>query len=365
MSDRPGPHASQPRFGTLRRGLSLLALLPLLAGIALIPAFLAGALPGMLAPATYVGLVGLAVLVGSAAVPGGHLAVPISGLVASAASGAWIYAQAQVPDVSMADLTGAWASLPRAGALPSGSWSLLIAVPAALVLLWSTVRGEDPLPMDPGDRGLLEGLPGRPALFGLVALLVGIAGTLFAGSTFLEKIAVVAPIFEEYAKLGVALLLLASLGLSRGGPAFALGSLSGLAFALLEHHLTYSSETELMFLVRGLFHTLAAGLSALVYVHLRRRENLAPGVGWFAIAPSALVHAANNVFAVGTALAGLIVELPDWFSPLVGSIFVATLVVLVIVTFGTPQAVAGRIERGWHRLNGEADRVRSRLAGPR
>lgn len=348
------PDASRSR--PLRRLGYSLALLPLLAGLALLPLFLQGRLDGLLAAPVYGGLLALTVLVGSLVRPEADWAVPLAALVGLAAAAGGLWLSRPLPLIDAAHIAAAWRLDVAGPGLPAW-WPLVLAVPPVLVLLVETVRGETPLPAESGLGGL-EGLAGRPAVFGLVLLVFGVAGTLFAGSTVLEKVAVVAPIFEEYAKLGVGLLALTALGLSRGAPAFAAGALAGLAFGLLEHGVTYSSESQALFVVRALFHTLAAGLSALVYVHLRRRETLAPGAGWLAIAPSALVHAANNVTAIVVGIGNAVGTLPaDWLSVVFGGLFVSVLAAAAALTVLRPEPLCGRIADLWTRLNSHGRRV--------
>lgn len=342
----------------MHRLCSLLAAAVFGLGLALLPAFLTGVLPASLAAPTYVALVALLVLVGWPAIPEGHPSVPAVALLVLVAGIVWWTRRGSLALVDPAAVLAAW-QLEASSAGLRAWWPLLVAVPAGLLVLAGALRGEHPLPAIHGTRGWLEDLPGRADLFGLSALGFGIAGTLFAGSTFLEKVAVVAPIFEEYAKLGLALLVLAALSLSSGASAYALGALSGLAFGLLEHAVTYSGETQLMFVVRGLFHALAAGLSGLIYVHLRRREELAPGVGWFAIAPAALVHAANNVSAVVVAIARAMRAVPGGpISESLSLVFLSALVALGLWTALRPARPVALIEEAWHRLNGEIDRPR-------
>ncbi len=341
----------------MRRLIHITAAIPVLVGLALLAPFLDGSLAARLAAPVYLVLLSASILVGSLAARQTHPAVPAAGALGLVSSGAWLWVRAPASLPPMETIASSWRlGLPAGGGVPTW-WPLVLALPAGLIVLLETVRGEPELPVDEGARGWLEGLPGRADLFGLSMLGVGVAGTLFAGSTFLEKVAVVAPIFEEYAKLGVALLVLTALGLSRSGPAFSLGILSGLAFGLMEHAVTYPAESTSMFVVRGFFHALAAGLSALVYVHLRRREGLAPGAAWFAIAPSALVHAANNVAAVVIAIAEAMGTAGTvWISGMLSIAFVAMLAVLAIVTGLRPGRSCDVIESFWHRFNGEIDR---------
>lgn len=351
---RPDPTA---RGASLRRLSRALAVGVFVLGLFLLPVFLTGGWPAGLAAPTYVVLVAATVALGWPSIREGHPAVLASSLAVLAAGSAWGLSRGPPPD-AIASIAQAWQQL-VAGVGFQTWWPLAIAGPAGLTVLAGVLRGEGPLPVHEGTRGWLEGLPGHTDLFGLSAFGFGVAGTLFAGSTFVEKIAVVAPIFEEYAKLGLALLVLTALGLSSGASAYALGALSGLSFGLLEHAVTYSGETQLMFLVRGLFHALAAGLSGLVYVHLRNREDLAPGVGWFAIAPAALVHAANNVSALVVAIARAMRALPAGpVSESLSLVFVLTLVALALRTWLRPGRTVATIEAWWHRLNGEIDRPR-------
>jgi hypothetical protein len=350
----PGSAGDEVPLG--RRLARRLAVLPFLIGFLLAPAFLTGAWPADLTLPTYVGLVAATVLVGWLAPPRGQPSVGLVALGGLAVALAWGLPRARTPKVGVDGLLVAWRGMGSAAGLGQ-VWPLALIAPAGLLVVVQALRGEGELPAIRGERGFLEGLPGRAGLFGLSVLGFGVAGTLFAGSTFLEKVAVVAPIFEEYAKLGLALLVLTALGLSSGASAYALGALSGIAFGLVEHHVTYSTEAQAMFVVRVLFHGLAAALSALIYVHLRRREDLAPGAAWFAIAPAALVHAANNVSAIVVSLARAMRAMPPLpISEALGAIFIATLIGMALITGFRPQRTVAVIEEAWHRINGQIDR---------
>jgi hypothetical protein len=130
-------------------------------------------------------------------------------------------------------------------------------------------------------------------------------------SHFFVQVVLGAPLFEEMLKFGLALLLVAWLpartsrlvaGVLTVTVALALGA----GFGILEHWVTYRAESNLSYLWRVVFHSGSTGLSALLYSFVA--SSFEVRTRWLALAPSILLHYANNagsVFLVPvTAVAG-------------------------------------------------------------
>lgn len=123
----------------------------------------------------------------------------------------------------------------------------------------------------------------------------------------LVVIALVAPVFEEAFKFGLALALVAGLaaGRARGvvlALRIAVAWAVGVSFGLAEHAFIYSDESDLAFLLRVLFHGLATGLSMSAFSILEGR--VAPARVWLCLAPAAFFHYAGNAGGVMLAPTG-------------------------------------------------------------
>lgn len=166
-------------------------------------------------------------------------------------------------------------------------------------------------PAPPGATGL-RAWPARRLRFGLLltlstALIVFLAMFQLTAGLFYHLI-IVAPIFEELFKFGLALTVASLLRLRAPLLRFAAGVLSGSAFGVLEHFVSYSTEPALLFADRVLFHSGATALSMVAFTVLESYPD--PAVRWVATVPATLVHAANNLAAVLVALLAVAVPVP-------------------------------------------------------
>lgn len=193
--------------------------------------------------------------------------------------------------------------------LPRYWFWFFIAVPTMIVLV-QRLRSAGALPTRIGPvPGGFPDLPANPVLFGLVAFLIGAIGTLFAGLTFFQKLVIVAPIFEENAKFGAAVIVLGVLRLRDTPSILALGFIAGACFGFLEHHVSYSTESDLQLVGRTLFHGFSAGLSVMVLVAFYRTFPGHISVRWLSTVPSIAVHSINNLGALLLALVALVFSL--------------------------------------------------------
>lgn len=152
--------------------------------------------------------------------------------------------------------------------------------------------------------GELRETPASPVYYGVICSFFGLWSILFAGIS-LQRVVIFAPIFEEVAKFGVALLVGSALfGRSlpaRIGVALVVGSL----FGVVEHVTTYPTETDSLYLFRTLFHMMTTVLSVTVYTKFEARAGRS--LQWVAPGYSILVHFFYNTFAVLSAVIGLAV----------------------------------------------------------
>ena len=149
----------------------------------------------------------------------------------------------------------------------------------------------------------------------LAATLLGIGFM----SVFLKQMDLVfqivlgAPLFEEFFKFGLALVVVAWIP---RGPTFwaalfplrmivALGA--GAGFGYLEHISTYAEEDTTIFLWRVAFHAVTTALSMATYSIFEKSGDAR--IRWFAVLPAAMVHYFNNAAAVVLGLLSTVVPI--------------------------------------------------------
>jgi hypothetical protein len=167
---------------------------------------------------------------------------------------------------------------------------------------------------------------------------LGFAGLLFlmgwigilAQRGVLRQLVVGAPVFEEMAKLGLALVVVALLRLRRVWLRWPLAWASGAGFGVLEHYLTYAGEPAFGFAERVAFHAGACGLSMTIFWLVEPLPD--PRVRWGSTLASTLLHWANNFGSVAIGVASVFVGGGDalglgWSLLVTGATFAATFVV--------------------------------------
>ncbi len=127
---------------------------------------------------------------------------------------------------------------------------------------------------------------------------------------FIIQVVLGAPIFEEFVKLGLALILGLVVAAMFGGLSgserwrhrgwllvmLPIALAVGAGFGIMEHALSYSEEGEFGRIWRIGFHASSTGLSmATLYAVASWRD---PRVRWFATLPAIIIHYANNASAV-------------------------------------------------------------------
>jgi len=172
-------------------------------------------------------------------------------------------------------------------------WIAGILLPAGILILIGSVINRDfrPYPKPTSIRQIAM----SPAYFGVVCTFFGLWAVLFVGIS-IQRIIIIAPIFEELLKFGVAILVGSVLFdrslLSRIGVAVVVGSL----FGLIEHSSTYPMEPDTVYVFRTLFHASSTVLSVGVYTLF---ESLGEDrLQWISIAYGTLIHFFYNTFTV-------------------------------------------------------------------
>lgn len=172
-------------------------------------------------------------------------------------------------------------------------WLAGIYAPSGLLMLVGVLRTRSLSPYPkPGSASTLVT---SPVYFGATCALFGFWAVLLVGFA-IQRVIVIAPIFEELLKFGVALLagsvLFDRSTAARIGTAIVVGSL----FGVVEHHTTYPTETDVAYLYRTLFHTSTTVLSVSVYTVFESRGETR--LQWLAPSYSMLLHFFSNTFAV-------------------------------------------------------------------
>lgn len=122
------------------------------------------------------------------------------------------------------------------------------------------------------------------------------------------QIVIGAPVFEEFVKFGVALLLVGAIPRGRAFALLAVVRVTvawavGAGFGWFEHAVSYPDEPREILVGRVLFHSGSTALSMAAFCALEVASDVR--LRWFATAPATLLHYANNVGAVG------LLALPD------------------------------------------------------
>jgi len=168
-----------------------------------------------------------------------------------------------------------------------------------------------------------------PLRYATILFLAGWTGILFQAG-FFQQVVFGAPVFEELAKFGPALILVTLLGVRSNWVRLPLAWLSGAAFGVMEHSVTYAQEPIWVFVERVLFHAGATGLSMLVYGALEGIADVR--ARWGATLPATLLHWAFNFGAVVLGFASLLVG--DTEPAGNGYAVLITVIVIIITLFG-------------------------------
>lgn len=192
----------------------------------------------------------------------------------------------------------------------------------------------------PPQAPLAARLAATPFRFGAACFLVGWAGVVFQAG-FFQQVVFGAPVFEELAKLGAPLMLVAWLGARNAWARQPYALLSGAAFGVFEHYLTYFAEEPVFFAGRVAFHAATAGLSMAVFGLVEEARD--PRARWVTSAPSTLLHWANNFAAILLGAATLVAPAAEAVA-VAWSVFVTlTVCGLLVVALVSPQRVRAMV----------------------
>jgi len=172
-------------------------------------------------------------------------------------------------------------------------WPAVLLVPAGVLALLGSVNTRDfsPYPKPTAIRELAR----SPVYFGAVCAFFGLWAVLFVGIA-IQRIVVIAPVFEELLKFGVALMVGSALFGRSMAARIGIAVVVGAVFGLVEHATTYPTEADTVYLFRTLFHTMMTVLSVSAYTAFESRGETA--LSWIAPAYSTLFHFFYNTFVV-------------------------------------------------------------------
>lgn len=179
---------------------------------------------------------------------------------------------------------------------------------------------------------LIEIAASTPMRFALLLFVAGWGGILFQKS-FFQQIVFGAPVFEEFAKLGLALFVAVLLRARSLWITLPLAWASGAAFGVFEHFSTYVEEDLASYIGRVAFHTGATGLSMLFFHAFLDFSDVR--ARWAATAPATLFHWANNFAALMLGLTSLAFPFANviaagWSFGITFAIWVSTLAALAM-----------------------------------
>ena len=179
----------------------------------------------------------------------------------------------------------------------------------------------------PPEPGFAERAASTPLRFALLLFLGGWVGILFQRS-FFQQIVFGAPVFEEIAKFGPALLVATLLGVRSPWVRLPLAWLFGGAFGVMEHHVTYFDEPLWLYVERVVFHATSTGLSMLVYAALEGLVDFR--ARWGATLPATLLHWAFNFGGVVLGVSGVFLPSADTVSGAYAVLITGSVVVLTL-----------------------------------
>lgn len=191
-----------------------------------------------------------------------------------------------------------------------------------------------PTKRPPEERSFAEIGARHTLRFGALLLGLGWLGILIQRG-LLRQLVVGAPVFEEFAKFGLALV---AVSLLRVRPVWArvpFGWASGAAFGVFEHFVSYADEDLATFVLRVLFHGGSCGLAITLFTMLEPGPDVR--LRWASTLPSSLFHWAFNFGSTAMGLVLAIAGVPDgtigalsiaWGGVIAAAIFVSTAIIL-------------------------------------
>jgi hypothetical protein len=194
--------------------------------------------------------------------------------------------------------------------------------------------------------------PARPLRYAGTLAGLGLLGVLFAEADLLRHLVVVAPVFEELLKFGVALFLVTAMHLRARWLRALVALAPGALFGLVEHATTYADEDAARWALRVAFHAASTALSMAVWSAVEPLPTWRHR--WLSTLPSTLLHALNNAFAVTVAVVVLVSGSEDAigaFAFAVQAALVSLMALAALATLATPALaralVAARARSAW------------------
>lgn len=212
--------------------------------------------------------------------------------------------------------------------LPDWWYAIILIISLIFIILGAISSTETkPYPKPSGYSSLAT----SPPYFGFVCTFFGLWAVLFVGIG-IQRVIVIAPVFEELLKFGAALLIGSVLfGRSiagRLGVAIVVGSL----FGVIEHATTYPAEADAAYLFRSIFHMITAAVSVAIYTVFERNEER--GLMWVSPIFPMIIHFSYNTFVVFSSLIMVIIvqSQPETVILLYGTLAIIICLGLLLLT---------------------------------
>lgn len=202
-------------------------------------------------------------------------------------------------------------------------------------------------PLPPSHRSLFVAAAEHPVRFGLALFALGWIGILIQAS-FLQQVVVGAPVFEEPAKVGLAIALVSWLRMRALWLRLPLALAFGAGFGVFEHYSTYAAEDVSTWGLRTAFHAASTVLSMAAFSALEPAPDVR--IRWASTIASTLLHYANNFVSLVLGFVAIAIPLADVVATGWGVMATILLAVATIAVVLRPEAfrrgamtLAGRV----------------------
>ena len=166
-----------------------------------------------------------------------------------------------------------------------------------------------------------------PVYLGTTGTLFGLWAVLFVGIG-IQRIIVIAPLFEESLKFGIALLVGGVLfGRSLSGR-IASAIIVGSLFGFIEHATSYPAEANTIFLFRTLFHMMTTVVSVSVYTTFESHSD--KDLLWIAPVYPICIHFFYNTFVI---LSSFVLALIGFSTPIASQLYGGAAILLLTLLF--------------------------------
>jgi hypothetical protein len=204
-------------------------------------------------------------------------------------------------------------------------WSAIILILAGIFILVGSILTRDfkPYPKPTEFRTVAS----SPVYFAFVCAFFGLWAVLFVGIN-IQRIIIIAPIFEELLKFGIALLIGSTLFGRSQSARIGIAIVVGSSFGLIEHSTTYPTEMDALHVFRTIFHMSTTVLSVSIYTYFESKDEAK--LCWIAPAFPIILHFFYNTFAV---ISGLIIYAVHGSEMPVVSLVYGTIAIFIAVVF--------------------------------